>query len=78
MFDIEGVAPEIRLALLPFPDLSLQAVTGDVPVIVVVSAPSNHKAKPGMDWGENDQVFARDAATDVTSAIVTCYLIGRN
>jgi hypothetical protein len=61
--------PVAVVALFPFPDLSLQAVTGDVPVIVDESAASNHKASPGLDWGENPHVFLDDDTIDVAILI---------
>jgi hypothetical protein len=47
---------------LPVPLLSLHAVTGDVPVMDVVSAASNQSCKPGMDCGENPHTDFCDAA----------------
>jgi hypothetical protein len=39
--------------LFPNPDLSLHAVTGDVPVIVDESPPSSHRIAPGILRGVN-------------------------
>jgi hypothetical protein len=44
---------EAFVKLYPFPDLSLQAVTDDVPVIVDESAASSHSCKPAIDVGVN-------------------------
>ena len=41
----------VAAAFSPFPDLSFQAVTGEVPVIVDESAASNHKEHPGISTG---------------------------
>ena len=46
----------------PDPPLFLQAVTLDVPVMLVESAASNHNANPGMDCGENPHTDFCDAA----------------
>ena len=68
-FDVYVGVP-VAVACKPFPDLSFQVVTV-VPekTILLLSAPSNHSCKPGIDWGENPHVFLSDAAADVTSAI---------
>lgn len=65
----DGV-PFAVVALFPFPDLSLQAVTDDVPVIVDESAASNHSCNPGIDWGENPHVVLDDDTIDVAIALL--------
>ena len=43
------------VAFAPFPDLSFQVVTTDAPelnIILLVSAPSNHRVNPVIDCGE--------------------------
>jgi hypothetical protein len=45
------VGPDVIVTVLPAPDLSVQAVIGEVPVTVLESAASNHKAHPAIDFG---------------------------
>jgi len=66
------VGPPTAVKFAPFPDLSFHEVrAGTVPnVILVVSPPSNHKANPGIDWGENPHVFLDDDTIDVAIALL--------
>jgi hypothetical protein len=74
MFDNDGV-PAYPDVVPPFPLLSFHCDTV-VPVTTILlrSAASNHKANPGIDWGENPHVVLDDDTIDVAIAFAS-YLV---